>query len=146
MFNSLTFSRILLVCGFLVGVNSLAATFSHISDPAYLLNAGFGGGRAHAQYHALREAFGDLAAMAAILIIFFGKPHYRSPLSWTLCLILMLGYYLPFWIGMPFKGELAAPGLGAELNHLFQAGLALSALFLARKSFFFRDNIDSPMG
>lgn len=136
--NRLNLARSLVVLGFLIGLGSLGSTFDHIGDPAYLVTAAFDGGQAHAWYHALREGFGDMAAIGAILMIFFGNAGYRNPSSWWVCCILMLGYYLPFWIGMPFVPELRAPSLGAELNHIGQATLALAGLLQARPLFFQR--------
>lgn len=133
--DRLSVARTLLVLGFLVGLFSLLPTFGHIGDPAYLATAGFGGGQHHTWYHALREGMGDVAKLVAILFIFFGAARYRNRGSWWVCLILMSGYYLPFWAGMPFVPELRAPSLGAELNHIGQAVLALAALFWARPVF-----------
>lgn len=116
-------------------MTSLVPTFQHIGDPLYLVQAEFDGGQAHSWYHALREGFGDIACMLAVLFIVMGPAHYRNASSWWVCLILLLGYYLPFWAGMPFIPELRAPGLRAELNHIGQAVLALAGLFYARQSF-----------
>lgn len=101
----------------------------------YLVNPEFAGGQAHSWYHALREGFGDVASILAVLLVFMGPARYRNPSSWWVCLILLLGYYLPFWAGMPFVPELRAPSLGAELNHIGQAVLALAGLFYARVLF-----------
>jgi len=136
MTDRLNIARSLVLLGFLIGLGSLWSTFAHVGDPAYLLAPGFDGGAAHAWYHALREGLGDVAKIAVILFIFFGKPNYRNASSWWVCCILMLGYYLPFWAGMPFLAELRAPGLGAELNHVGQAAFALVGLFWARPLFF----------
>jgi hypothetical protein len=136
--DRLTIARTLVVLGFLVGLNSLLPTFGHIGDPAYLVSADFGGGPHHSWYHALREGMGDIAKLVAILFIFFGAAQYRNQGSWWVCLILMLGYYLPFWAGMPFVPELRAPGIGAELNHIGQAVLALAGLCWARPVFMAR--------
>ena len=135
MLTRLNLARLLVVLGFLVGLGSVAATFGHIGDPAFTARPDFDGGAAHPWYHALREAFGDIAAMAAILLVFFGPARLRNPGAWVVCLILMLGYYLPFWAGMPFIAELRAPAWGAELNHMGQALPALIGLFLARREF-----------
>ena len=132
----LNIARTLLVGGFLTGLSSLLATFNYIGDPAYLVQTSFDGGQAHSWYHALREAFGDIAALVVVLVVFFAWHSARQPLTWWICLILLLGYYLPYWAGMPFKQELAAPSLQAEISHVVQAVLALAGLFLARRDFF----------
>ena len=136
MITRMNIARALLVFGFLYGLTSLLATFNHIGDPAYLVQESFGGGQAHSWYHALREAFGDIATIAVLLYVFFAQPGVRQPHTWWICLILLLGYYLPYWAGMPFMAELAAPSLQAELNHIIQAAFALAGLFCARKEFF----------
>lgn len=135
MLSRFILARLLLVAGFLTGLGSLMATFGHIGDPLYRVSAEFDGGRAHSWYHALREGCADLSTLAVLLLVFFAGPRWRSPESWWLCLILLLGYYLPFWAGMPFVAELRAPSWRAELNHVAQALLALAGLWLARPAF-----------
>lgn len=88
----LLIARILIVLGFLVGLSSLFATFGHIGDPAFMATPAFDGGPGHTWYHALREAFGDVAAMAVVLLVFFGPEDYRNKGTWWICLILLLGY------------------------------------------------------
>ena len=134
--TQLNIARALLVFGFLYGLTSLLATFNHIGDPAYLVQAEFGGGQAHSWYHALREAFGDIATLVIVLFLFFADPKVRQPVTWWICLVLLIGYYLPYWAGMPFLDELAAPSLQAELNHIIQAAFALAGLFFSKKDFF----------
>jgi len=136
MMNRLNIARGLLVFGFLYGLTSLGATFNHIGDPAFLVQENFGGGQAHSWYHALREAFGDIATLVVVLFVFFADARVRQPFTWWICLILLLGYYLPHWAGMPFMAELAAPSLQAEINHVVQAVFALAGLFCARKTFY----------
>ena len=136
MINRMNIARALLVFGFLYGMTSLFATFNHIGDPAYLVQESFGGGQGHSWYHALREAFGDIATIAVLLFLFFGPARVRQPYTWWVCLILLLGYYLPYWAGMPFMEELSAPSLTAEINHVVQAVFALAGLFVARREFF----------
>jgi len=136
MITRLNIARALLVFGFLYGMTSLFATFTHIGDPAYLVQESFGGGQAHSWYHALREAFGDIATLVVVLFLFFADARVRQPVTWWICLVLLLGYYLPYWAGMPFMQELAAPSLQAELNHIIQAVFAMAGLFCARRDFF----------
>ena len=136
MINQLNIARALLVFGFLYGLTSLLATFNHIGDPAYLVQSNFGGGQAHSWYHALREAFCDIATILIVLYLFFASDKVRQPLTWWICLVLLSGYYLPYWAGMPFVEELAAPSLRAEMNHIIQAFFALAGLFCAKPAFF----------
>lgn len=133
--SKLNIARILLAIGLVIGVESLYATFTHIGDPLFTLQPEFGGGTTHSWYHALREGMGDVATIAVLLLMFFGKASFRTPATWWIGLILMFGYYSPFWIGMPFNAELAAPTLEAELRHLAQAAIPLAALFVARRDF-----------
>jgi len=133
--SRLTIARILIAIGFIVGIESLWATFGHIGDPLFTLPEAFGGGTTHAWYHALREAMGDVATIVVLLLLFFGPSRFRNSSTWWVALILMIGYYSPFWIGMPFNSALAAPTLEAEIRHIVQAAIPLSALFLARKDF-----------
>ena len=135
MLTRLNIARALIIFGFLTGLGSLCATVGHIGDPAFMATSDFDV-QTHTWYHAFREVFGDIAAMAAIVLIVFAPPAYRTPLTWWVGFVLMLGYYLPFWAGMPFMAALSAPGLNAEINHVAQAVLALSGLFYGRKEFF----------
>jgi len=133
--SRLTIARILVAAGLIVGLESLYATFTHIGDPLFTLSVEFGGGTTHAWYHALREAMGDVATIVVLLLIFFGKPMFRNIGNWWIALIVMIGYYSPFWVGMPFNSALAAPTLEAELRHIMQAAMPLIALIIARPDF-----------
>ena len=128
-------SRVLILLGFSVGSISWGYTVSHIGDDTYLLLSEFKLGATHAWYHAFREAAGDLSSMIIVLFIFFGPTSARTGFTWLICFILMVGYYAPFWVGMPFLPELSAPNLSAELTHISMALLAVSGLILARRSF-----------
>lgn len=133
--SKLTIARILIAVGMIIGIESLMATFGHIGDPLFTLPEEFGGGTTHAWYHALREAMGDIGTIVVLLLVFFGAASFRTPATWLICLILMIGYYSPFWVGMPFNSALAAPNLEAELRHIAQAAIPLIALFLAKGEF-----------
>jgi hypothetical protein len=137
--NNMMISRILLVLGLAIGMISFSATVGHIGSDQYLLVPSLNGGEAeletHAWYHALREVIGDVASMAILLLVFFGAATWRTPITWNICLIIMIGYYAPFWIGAPFSAALAAPSWTAEIVHIVMAALPLGALFLGRKSF-----------
>ena len=133
--TTLNIGRASIVLGFIIGLISLSMTISHIGDTSYLIKDASMGEETHAWYHALREVCGNIAAMATILTILFGKAQNRTPFTWALCLMLMLGYYLPFWIGTPFIDQLQAPNLGAEFVHITMAGFAIGGLLYLRKDF-----------
>ncbi|MBS9774378.1 MAG: hypothetical protein KGV59_04390 [Tenacibaculum sp.] len=136
--NKLNIARVLLLIGLIIGLKSWWQTISHINDTTYVLVPEFTKGTHHAWYHAFREAIGDLSSMIVLLIVFFGKEKWRTPNTWIISLILMIGYYTPFWVGTPFIPELAAPHLTAEIVHLAMAIPPIIALFLAKKYFFKR--------
>ena len=97
-------------------------------------------GQTHGWYHAIRETLGDVAAMAVVLFIFFGNRQYQNSATWRICLVVLVGYYAPYWVGLPFNKELGAPNLGAEFSHVLQAVAAMTGLFLARREFLFTDS------
>lgn len=133
--KQLTLSRIFVVLGLLIGLKSWWMTMQHVGDVQYALIPEFTKGATHAWYHAFREALGDVAAMLVFLTIFFGSSSFRTKATWWICLIVMLGYYLPFWVGTPFLPELAAPHLKAEIIHILMAFFPLVGLLIARKDF-----------
>ena len=120
-------ARILVIIGFLAGYGSVGSTFQHIGDDRFLPT--------HVWYHFFREGIGDVATMVAILVILFAAPRFRTPVTWWLMLILMIGFYGPFWIGMPFMAELAAPSMNAEIIHLSMAIPAFLGCFAAYRQF-----------
>jgi hypothetical protein len=132
-------ARILIIVGFLAGWNSLGATVGHIGNDSFLL---VGGIETHSWHHFFRELGGDFGAMAAILLIYFAKAHVRTPVTWWVVLVLMLGFYAPFWAGNPFMSELGAPSMSAEINHLVMAIPALLGCVLSKKHF--RENRLTP--
>jgi hypothetical protein len=73
--------------------------------------------------------------MVAILVIVFAAPRYRTPVAWWVMLILMIGFYAPFWVGTPFMAELAAPSMAAEIAHLRMAVPSVLGCFLAYRHF-----------
>jgi len=128
-------ARILVIAGFLLGWNSIGATIGHVGSDAFLLVPAAPLSQTHSWHHFFRELGGDFGAMAAILVILFVAPKYRSPVTWWVMLILMIGFYAPFWVGVPFMAELGAPNLSAEINHLAMAVPALLGCFLAKPNF-----------
>ncbi|MDJ0795187.1 MAG: hypothetical protein QNI98_13235 [Woeseiaceae bacterium] len=134
--TKLNIGRFLIVLGLVVGLESLRQTFSHIGDPLYTVTPQFGGGTTHSWYHALREVMGDLSTIGILLLVMFGWKSWRTPATWWISLILMFGYYSPFWIGIPFNAELAAPSFAIDLRHMAQAAIPVIGLFLARTAFF----------
>ena len=129
-------ARTLVLIGFLAGWGSLGATFGHIGDDSTLMTAA--GVPTHSWHHFLRELGAQFGIMAAILVVLFMKPEQRSPAAWWIMLILMLGFYAPFWIGLPFNSAYGAPGISAEINHLSMAVPALLGAFLARRHFVYK--------
>ncbi|MGD8340542.1 MAG: hypothetical protein PVH89_07140 [Gammaproteobacteria bacterium] len=124
-------ARVLVIAGFLFGRNSIGATVTHIGNDLFLLVPDSPNGPAHSWHHFFRELGGDFGAMAAILLILFAAPKYRTPVTWWVMLILMIGFYAPFWAGVPFMAELGAPSLAAEINHLMMAVPTLIGCALA---------------
>jgi hypothetical protein len=127
-------ARALVLIGFLAGWGSLGATFGHIGDDSTLMTAA--GVPTHSWHHFLRELGAQFAIMAAILVILSMRPQQRTPPAWWVMLILALGFYAPFWIGVPFDPAYGAPGMSAELNHLAMAVPVLLGVFLARRHYF----------
>lgn len=133
--SKLNIARGTLVLGLLIGMISFMATIGHIGNPDYLLIPGTDELQTHAWYHALREATGDVASMGILLLTFFGQKAWRTRTTWIICLIIMVGYFAPFWIGAPFSPALNAPSWAAEIVHVIMAALPFTALFLARQDF-----------
>ena len=128
-------ARVLVIVGFLAGYGSVGATFRHIGNERFLLTPEAPLAVTHSWHHFFREGFGDLGAMAGVLLILFIAPRYRIQPMWWLMLILMIGFYAPFWVGVPFMAELAAPSMGAEITHLTMAVPALAGCFLAKRHY-----------
>jgi hypothetical protein len=135
----LNIARALVVTGFAIGLTSFSATWSHIGDPNYLLPPGYENGPTHGWYHALREVAGDVAAMSVVLFVFFGRPQDRTRATWLICLIVVIGYYAPYWVGMPFNRALGAPNLVAEVSHVLQGLGVVSGVCVARRDFYSAD-------
>ena len=133
--RSIWFARLLIVAGFAAGYRSIGATIRHLGNDAFLLVAETPNGQTHSWHHFLRELGGDFGAMIAILLIIFAKAKHRSRLIWWVMLVLMLGFYLPFWIGVPFDPAYGAPSIQAEINHLVMAIPPLIGCFLLRPHF-----------
>ena len=127
--RSIWIGRILIIVGFLLGYNSISATVRHLGSDAFLLVAESPNGPTHSWHHFLRELGGDFGAMAAILVIVFAAPKYRTSVAWWVMLILMIGFYAPFWVGTPFDPAYGAPNMAAEINHLAMAIPSLIGCF-----------------
>ena len=130
--TSMATVRVLTLLGFAVGWQySVLATFQHIGVER--------SGPPHAWYHFFREGGMDIGVQAAILIILFAAPRFRTPVTWWVIATLMIGYYAPFWVGGVYMAELSPPGgyFGvADWAHIVQAFLPVVALFLGRKHFY----------
>ena len=134
MISRLNTARMLLAAGLAVGLLSWKESVGHIGNADFLVPA-YPLGPTHAWYHVFREACGDIAKMAVLILVFFGPPPWRTPVTWWIGLILMLGYYAPFWIGEPFLSVLSAPIPIANWIHLAMALPAFMAIGLARPAF-----------
>jgi hypothetical protein len=132
--NRLIAGRALIIIGFLAGYGSIGATINHLGNDAYLLVAS-SGSPTHSWHHFLRELGGDFGAMAAILLIIFAPQRHRTSTTWWVMLILMIGFYAPFWIGVPFNPAYGAPSISAEINHLMMAIPTLVGCFVLRSRF-----------
>ena len=124
---SLWTARGLVIIGFLAAYVPVGSTFAHIGDE----NTRLISSSTHSWHHFFREGFGDLGT----LMILFAAPQFRNPTMWWIMLILMFGFYAPFWVGVPFMAELAAPSMSAEIAHLQTAVPAVLGCFLARRHF-----------
>ena len=109
MLNRLNIARALTIVGFLIGLRSVGFTWAHI---------------------------GDVAAMVVVLLILYAPKPLRQPAVWWSMLILLFGFYAPFWVGVPFMAELAAPSMSAEIQHIMMALPPLVGLFLCRSYYF----------
>lgn len=126
----LTIVRVLLVLGLGIGLLSWRESVGHVGNADFLVPA-YPLGATHSWYHVFREVCGDVAKMAVFLLVFFGGSRWRTPGTWWIAAILMLGYYAPFWIGEPFLPALAAPNAIAGVIHVLMALFTLAALGLA---------------
>lgn len=143
MLDRFNIARLLLVLSLLIGLLSWKESVGHIGNPDFLVPA-YPFGATHSWYHVFREVCGDLAKMAVFLLLFFGPHRWRTPLTWWIAFVLMLGYYAPFWIGEPFQTALSAPLPIAELIHVAMALFAFLSLALARPVFFSGDHLMRP--
>jgi hypothetical protein len=127
-------AQIALVAGVALGLRSWWESVGHIGDASFLTPASRSGAT-HAWYHVFREICGDVAKMTVFLGLFLGPRSWRTPLTWWIVLVLMLGYYAPFWIGEPFLDALKAPSARANMVHLRMAIPAFLGLALAWPEF-----------
>ena len=131
LLSNLWTARGLVIVGFFAAYTPVGATFRHVGDETTRLITS----STHSWHHFFREGVGDLATMVAILAILFAAPRFRNPTMWWVMLILMFGFYGPFWIGVPFMAELGAPSMSAEIAHLQTAIPAVLGGLLARRHF-----------
>ena len=129
-------ARILVIFGFAVGLRSVYFTWSHIGNDLFLLTPESPLALTHSWHHFFRELFGDFGAMIGVLILLWLPSPNRTPRIWWVMLVLLIGFYAPFWVGAPFMIELAAPNIDAEIQHVIMALPPLVAVFLVRKDFY----------
>jgi hypothetical protein len=123
-------ARSSLVIGLLIGLVSWKESVGHIGNASFRVPA-YPLGLTHAWYHIFREVCGDVAKMGVFLLLFFGPDRWRTPVAWSICLILILGYYAPIWVGEPFLPALSAPIPIAGAAHVVIAVFAFPALGFA---------------
>ena len=134
MMTRLIIARTLLLGGLGVGLLSWRESVGHIGNPDFRV-PGYTLAPSHSWYHIFREVCGDVAKMTVFLLIFFGRSSWRTPIIWWIGLILMVGYYAPFWIGELILPALAAPSGPAGAIHIVMATLSILALLVARPLF-----------
>ena len=143
MLNRLNIARALTIIGFLIGLRSVGFTWAHIGDGMFVLTSETRLAVTHSWHHYFREVFGDVAAMVVVLLILFAPKQLRQPAVWWSMLILLFGFYAPFWVGVPFMAELAAPSMDAEIQHIIMALPTVIGLFLCRSYYFRPDRLVS---
>lgn len=140
--TSLIIARILLIVGLGVGLLRWRENVGHIGNPGFRVDA-YPLGATHSWYHVFCEVCGDAAKMAVFVLLFFGSARWRTPVTWWIGLVLMLGYYAPFWIGEPFLSALSAPNTPAAIILIVMALFAGAALFAARPAFRSTEDVKS---
>ncbi len=130
--NQLNIARVLTIIGFVIGLKSMGLTWGHIGDAGMVLTSESRLAVEHSWHHFFREVLGDAAAMIVVLLLLYVPQQLRQPLVWWSMLILLLGFYAPFWVGTPFMIELAAPNLDAEITHLAMALPPMIGVLLCR--------------
>jgi hypothetical protein len=136
MLNRLNIARVLTMLGFFIGLRSVGFTWAHIGDEMFVLTADSRLAVTHSWHHYFREVFGDVSAMVVVLLILYVPQQLRQPALWWSMLILLVGFYAPFWVGVPFMQELAAPSMSAELQHIAMALPPMVSVFLCRSYYF----------
>ena len=134
--NRMNVGRMLTILGFAIGLRSVMFTWGHIGSDMLLLTPETPLVQTHSWHHFFREAFGDFGAMIGVCILLWAPARYRGPAVWWTMLVLLLGFYAPFWVGTPFMAELAAPSLNAEILHVVMALPPMVGLFVVRREYF----------
>ena len=136
IFSNFWTARGLVIIGFLAGYGPVGATFRHIGNERFLLTSEATLEVTHSWHHYFREVFGDASAMIVVLVLLYVPAQLRQPIVWWSMLILLLGFYAPFWAGVPFMAELGAPSVSAELQHLAMAIPPILGAFVCRSEYF----------
>lgn len=89
----------------------------------------------HVWYHLFREANGDIAAIIVVLMLMYLPAEARSHRAWWMMMILLVGYYSPFWTGALVDRGMAAPHIMAEIVHVVMAAFPFGGVLLARRHF-----------
>ncbi|OUU78509.1 MAG: hypothetical protein CBC38_07310 [Gammaproteobacteria bacterium TMED78] len=136
-FTCLNVGRVLVALGFYFAIKwEVYFTWRHIGDNNFLLQPESRMVVTHGWYHFFREVFVSIAAMISTLILLFVPKSTRSPLVWFAAIVLIVGFYAPFWVGMPFMPELSAPSLRSDLNHIYSAIPSIIGILFCYKAYF----------
>ena len=126
-------ARLLLGLAFLVSLVSLYQTISHVWDPHYYFET-LPDGPQHARFHFLREAMGDVGAIAIVAIVLAQPAANRTPVLWWILAVTVAKYYGAFWIGYPIIG-VGAPRGPAQIVHAVITSLGVAGVVFAHRAF-----------
>jgi len=126
-------ARLLLGLAFLVSLISLYQTLSHVWDADYYFES-LPDGPQHARFHFLREAMGDVGAIAIVAIILAQPAANRAPILWWILAVTVAKYFGAFWIGYPILG-VGAPRGPAQIVHAVITALGIAGVTVARGAF-----------
>jgi len=102
-------ARLLLGLAFLVSLISLYQTLSHVWDADYYFES-LPDGPQHARFHFLREAMGDVGAIAIVAIILAQPAANRAPILWWILAVTVAKYSARS--GSAIRSSVSAPRAG----------------------------------
>ena len=121
----LNIAKICLAIAIVATLNSLWATWAHVSDAQYDI---------HAQLHFSREVFVSMAILIIATYVMYGSVSGRSRAAWMVMAIGIVFVTSGFWVSIMITGA-EVPSLSAALNHLFNTVFGLAALGMSWPSF-----------